>query len=311
MRSILLVPTVLMAVAACTSPPKPPVVDGRSRVPVNATADQELLQRKAARSATAAPLSAGRQSTSPGTPIPAASAELPPTPIKAQPYTVQLSDRTVLGALTRWAKQDGVTLEWRSDVDYPITRKMLDSQASTPTEAIAQLRTALLGVSVPLNFEVRPGAIRVERTTVQFEGSRPQLTPLADATARPVAQAAAAAAGRGTARAALLEQRVVGTDTPVEQKSTAARAATSWEVGDRTTLRAVIEAWATQNQIVVRWETTADYPVTPEAKAATYTGTFKEALGQLASRFGELPKPLGMKFLANGSVLRVYDVQPS
>lgn len=311
MRSILLVPTVLMAVAACTSPPKPPVVDGRSRVPVNAAADQDLLQRKAARSATAAPVPAGPQSSFSGTPIPAASAESPPPPIKAQPYTVQTSDRTVLGALTRWAKQDGLTLEWRSDVDYPVTRKMLDSQASTSTDAIAQLRTALLGVSVPLSFEVRPGAIRVERTPVQFEGSRPQPTPLAGAAARPGAQAATAAAEPGTARVALLEQRVVGADTTVEQKSTAARTATSWEVGDRSTLRAVIEAWAKQNEIVVRWETAADYPVTPEAKAATYTGTFKEALGQLASRFGELPKPLGMKFLSNGSVLRVYDVQPS
>ena len=85
-------------------------------------------------------------------------------------------------------------------------------------------------------------------------------------------------------------------------------AAMSWPVGSSPTLRAVIEAWSLRAGIQVSWESSKDYPITDVVRTGQYSGTLKEALGQMAARFGTLPIPVGMKMINGGKELRVFDM---
>lgn len=103
-----------------------------------------------------------------------------------------------------------------------------------------------------------------------------------------------------------------------EDKASTTRAADAgparfdhWAIDDSASLRAVVEHWGQRAGLRVQWESNHDFPVTEDVRTGAYSGTFKEALGQLAKRFGELPSPISMKFSQDGLVLRVTDLNAS
>jgi len=105
---------------------------------------------------------------------------------------------------------------------------------------------------------------------------------------------ASAAASTPEAQAAWLANR----------RALAVRA--QWPIEDES-LRRVILHWASAVGIEVRWDSTRDYTITPEARAGNFTGTFKDALFQLAQKYQMLDAPLALEFSEDGTVLHVRD----
>src|SRR5262249_4709960 len=84
----------------------------------------------------------------------------------------------------------------------------------------------------------------------------------------------------------------------------------TWLVGDSQSLRAVVEAWASQSGVEVEWLSTHDYKISAEMRSGHYIGTFREALLQFAAAFGQLEAPLVMTFVNKAGrrpTLRVVD----
>lgn len=79
-----------------------------------------------------------------------------------------------------------------------------------------------------------------------------------------------------------------------------------WPIEDES-LRLVIMRWGSAVGIEVRWDSTRDYTITPEARSGQYTGTFKDALFQLSQKYQMLDAPLLLEFSEDGTVLHVRD----
>lgn len=109
---------------------------------------------------------------------------------------------------------------------------------------------------------------------------------------------ASAVAGTPATEAALLSNR----------RALAVRA--QWPIEDES-LRLVILRWASAVGIEVHWDSTRDYTITPEARAGNYSGSFKDALFQLAQKYQMLDAPLSLEFSEDGTVLRVRDQESS
>jgi len=105
---------------------------------------------------------------------------------------------------------------------------------------------------------------------------------------------ASAAAGAPTTGAAWLTDR----------KINAVRA--QWPIEDDS-LRLVIMHWGSAVGIEVRWDSTRDYTITPEARSGKFSGSFKDALFQLAQKYQMLDAPLLLEFSQDGTVLNVRD----
>ncbi|MDN6885226.1 TcpQ domain-containing protein [Variovorax sp. CAN2819] len=89
-----------------------------------------------------------------------------------------------------------------------------------------------------------------------------------------------------------------------ERKVHAVRA--QWPIEDDS-LRRVIMHWGSAVGIEVRWDSTRDYTITPEVRSGNFTGTFKDALFQLAQKYQMLSAPLLLEFSPDGTVLHVRD----
>lgn len=79
-----------------------------------------------------------------------------------------------------------------------------------------------------------------------------------------------------------------------------------WPIEDDS-LRRVIMHWGSTVGVSVHWDSTRDYTLTPEVRAGRFTGSFKDALFQLAQKYQMLDAPLLLEFSEDGTVLRVRD----
>ncbi|MGQ3055394.1 MAG: TcpQ domain-containing protein [Roseateles sp.] len=89
-----------------------------------------------------------------------------------------------------------------------------------------------------------------------------------------------------------------------ERRINAVRA--QWPIEDDS-LRLVIMRWGSVVGVEVRWDSTRDYTLTPEARAGKFTGSFKDALFQLSQKYQMLDAPLLLEFSEDGTVLHVRD----
>ncbi|BEP41132.1 hypothetical protein GmRootV15_17210 [Variovorax sp. V15] len=89
-----------------------------------------------------------------------------------------------------------------------------------------------------------------------------------------------------------------------ERRIRAVRA--QWPIEDES-LRRVIMHWGSTVGVEVRWDSTRDYTLTPEVRAGHFSGSFKDALFQLAQKYQMLDAPLLLEFSEDGTVLRVSD----
>lgn len=211
---------------------------------------------------------------------PSAAMRAPESAVAATRFAIGADEKTVRQVIARWARAAGVNLAWRSEVDYPLTDRMRGIASDSIGDAIAVLSNGLGGVSVPLSFKLSASTVEVDS---------PTLTPAAAVAARPAMPAMAAVAPKGP--------------NPAEGQ------ARRWSAAKQASLKAIVQQWANQSGIRLDWESKSDYPSSPAIARGDYTGTFKEAVGQLAANFGDLPVPLGLKFSNGGAVLRVYDMQ--
>jgi hypothetical protein len=91
---------------------------------------------------------------------------------------------------------------------------------------------------------------------------------------------------------------------------TAVPAAKTWNAGNAASLHGVLKQWTEQAFIKLQWETSQDLAVDAETQKVIYSGSLKDALSALAAKLDALAtQPIGIRFLENGSVLRVYDLK--
>jgi hypothetical protein len=258
------------------------------------------------------PTADSSKSTQPTTATETPSTEAPPMPAAAQPaasavpvsmYLVNANEQTTMRVLRRWARIDKVDFSWSSDVDYPLTPRMRAIEASTLAAAVNEIRAALEDTRAPLTITLDQAGLAISRpksdvALAKGAAAPPLSAPRASLPPAPVAT----------------KPTVLAMPAPPQEKpwDAAARKAAGvmpaqWSVGEGRSLRTVVERWAQQGGVRVQWASGNDFPVSDGVRAGTYSGTFKEALGQLSSAFGQLPTPLSMKFLENGAVLRVVD----
>ena len=93
-----------------------------------------------------------------------------------------------------------------------------------------------------------------------------------------------------------------------DRRTNAIRA--QWPIEDES-LRRVIMHWGSAVGVEVRWESTRDYTLTPEVRSGKFTGSFKDALFQLAQKYQMLSAPLLLEFSEDGTVLQVRDQEGS
>ena len=79
-----------------------------------------------------------------------------------------------------------------------------------------------------------------------------------------------------------------------------------WPIEDES-LRLVILRWGNAVGVSVQWDSTRDYTITPEVRSASFSGSFKEALFQLAQKYQMLDAPLLLEFSQDGTILHVRD----
>lgn len=99
-----------------------------------------------------------------------------------------------------------------------------------------------------------------------------------------------------------------GSVLPTDRRAQAVRA--QWPIEDES-LRRVIMHWGSAVGIEVRWESTRDYTLTPEVRSGKFTGSFKDAVFQLAQKYQMLSAPLLLEFSEDGTVLQVRDQEGS
>lgn len=248
-------------------------------------------------------------------PVVATKNESDPPLATAMIFTVNDSEKNVLPVLRRWARVQKVDFSWNSRIDYAVSNNIRQIQSESFETAINQMRDALNGVAQPLDIKLDGSGLSISMRQIENEAvslsdialeksislvsPAPVLAPTISAPTTVVRDTPA----RSGVTAAF------GLDAPAGAAAGALPA--TWLVGDSKSLRSVIEGWASTAGIRVDWTSPNDYEVTNAVRTATFAGTLKEALGQLAANFGTLPTPLGMKFQNNGQILRVYDLPPN
>lgn len=83
-----------------------------------------------------------------------------------------------------------------------------------------------------------------------------------------------------------------------------------WLVGERASLRAVVEVWASEAGYAVDWQSRQDYSISDAIRARSFAGTLQTALMQLAAAYGDSIRPLSMTFTKDKGgkpLLRVVD----
>lgn len=249
------------------------------------------------------------------------------------------ADTTLLPLLVRWAQTDGLvpvlngrrvttrSLRDEAYVDLPLTPAARSAKGSSVEDAIA----AVLGTYASYRSDVEVTAafkapyfveITTRKRSSPIVAQAPRL-PLPTPLRSPADLASATvSASRSTpstlqpppsspTRVATISAGVIPAPAwDIAARKSAGVMSGTWLVGDSPTLRAVVEAWATQGGFEVEWKSKRDYKVSDSIRAARYTGTFREALLHLAGAFGQLDSPLGMTFVnsnAGRPTLRVFD----
>lgn len=299
-KKVPLVAAVLF-LAACGSAPQVKYPSGSAnRVPLNrpAVGTPLLAVASAPRMATVLPNVVPAVEVMP----PAIAAEPPPEPIQLSVYLVNAADQSLVNVIRRWARKDRIDFTWVGYVDYPITERMRQIKATTLEDALTQVKETLVGVRVPL-------AISLDDTNGLVVQPGIVVAPVVATEEMPVAAAAVATAPVAPAAAGLSPSAA-----PLAAASAPATAVPTptlgkWPVFDADdTLRAVVSRWAGLGGARLEWESHAVLPVSDAARNASYAGTLRDALAQLAASFSEVQTPIGMKFLNDGAVLRVYDI---
>ena len=281
----------VLALCACTSAPTIKFPTGNAtRVAINGSAPKPSAVSYATVSPAAAgtPAAAGQIVASQGKTAMVVS-EAPLEPFQLKAYLVNGSEQSVLAVLRRWARIARVDFTWESDLDYPVTSRMRAIDAKDLESALGQMRDALVGVRQPLLITNTPEGLVVQNGEVVPPPPEPVAAPVVEV-APPVPTAVAAVA---------------------EKPAVPPPAITSWAVDNSKSLREVLGKWTALANVRFTWESASDYPVAEGLRQEVFTGTLREAIGQLAGRYGEFKTPLGMKFLENGTALRVYDMAPT
>jgi len=233
---------------------------------------------------------------------PAIAAEAPPEPIPLSLYVVNSSDASLLQLVRRWARIDRIGFTWSGFVDYPITQRMKQIHATSLEDALAQVRETLVGVRVPLAISVDG-----ENGVVVQPGIL--VAPALVAEEKPAAAAAVASAPVAPAAAGLSPSAAPSTTPKTSHAVAPVPALSKWPVVDADkTLFELVTRWAQLGGARLQWDSKAVLPVSEAVRKTDYSGTFGEALGQLAGSFSDVQTPVGMKFLDQGAVLRVYDI---
>jgi hypothetical protein len=225
-------------------------------------------------------------------------------------FVVNANDKSMMEVLNRWTRTEKIDFSWLADIDYPLNNRMRAIESPTLPIAVAEMRATLRNARVPLEFSLDEKRLNVsKKELVEYSvQSFPAQSANQFSNRHSVPDSDDKRSQASTAAA---------TPSRVERPwDSAARFASGaftmhWNVGEKTSLRGIVEAWGKTAGIRIQWESTSDYALNDAVRTGQYSGTFKEALGQLASRFGEFAKPLGMKFISNGTVLRIYDIQPA
>ena len=106
-----------------------------------------------------------------------------------------------------------------------------------------------------------------------------------------------------------LDKSTLRVDKPMSESGTDKQQVKTgyWDIQNSgNSLKRVIETWSSKAGVKLNWSFNDDYLLTEEVKSSTYSGSFKDALVQLATKFGQLKTPLAMKFENDGSILNVY-----
>ncbi|WP_143684568.1 TcpQ domain-containing protein [Variovorax sp. KK3] len=274
----------VVALCACTSAPTLKFPTGSAaRQPINASSRPAAVTAPAPAGATAS-IAATRPMGGPAfapaaaqtTKAPIAS-EAPPEPVPLKVFMVNANEQSAMEILRRWARVARVDFSWESDIDYPVTPRMRAIRARELEPALEQMRASLAGVRAPLAITSTPDGLVVQGGV---EPSTPEPPPTAAAMPAEPAPSLQVAESRS-----------------------------SWPIGDKKTLREVLDDWTALGGVKLVWESTSTQTLTDAARAQAYGGTFRESVAQLAGTFGELAKPIGMSFLDNGAALRVYDLE--
>ncbi|SEB26342.1 TcpQ domain-containing protein [Variovorax sp. YR216] len=241
------------------------------------------------------------------------------------PFMVSASDTSLVPVLVRWAQTDGFavvvdgrrvttrSLREEAYLDLPLTPEARATTGATAEQAItAALKTyAAYRSDVEVSAVFKPPyflSITTKRATPAVASVAPPQSPPSRQTASPP-PATKPLPPPTTSASASTKVMPAPTWDAAARKSAGVMPAT-WLVGDSPSLRSVIEIWARQSGHQVEWASTHDYQITDAVKTIRYTGTFREALMQLAGSFGRLDAPLGMTFGQSGGrpVLRVFDL---
>jgi len=227
-------------------------------------------------------------------------------------FDVLPTDTLLVPVLVRWAESGGMvavlngrkvtsaTLPEVARHDLPLTPEARAVRGANAADAIVAMLKTYAGYRTDVALTAQLQAPNVLAITSTKPASTTPQASVAPPPQTPTRAAAAQAAA------------------PVQEKSwddPARKAAGAlpqqWDIKDSQSLRAVVERWAQQAGLRVQWESSHDFPLTEVVKTGAYSGTFKEALGQLAGRLGQLSMPIAMKFSSSGLVLRVIDANAS
>ncbi|MDP9897355.1 hypothetical protein J2W32_006488 [Variovorax boronicumulans] len=315
MRILLPVVAAAMTLSACGSAPAIKYPSGSAnRVAINNSPPITA----AAVAAAAKPLSSGSTVTAVGRSVSKSTVvEPPPTPIPVSAFFVNASETSTLNVMRRWARAARVDFSWESSIDYPVTAAMREISTTDLQGAIVQMRKALEGVEEPLVIVVGDAGLVVSRAappepvvaeSVAVAGVAEPVSTASTATVvvAEVAPAASPIGAKGAHGPEAAQPTVVTAEAPAA--AAPAAASRGRVVKAEKSLREVVASWTSLEGVELRWDSARDFPVDDNVRGATYDGDLRHALALLASKFGALNAPLGIRFLERGTVLRVYDL---
>jgi type IV secretion system protein VirB9 len=215
-------------------------------------------------------------------------------------FLVNANERTTVQVLRRWARIAKADFSWKSEVDYPLTTRMRAIEAPTFPAAVNEIRAALEGTGAPMVIALdKTNGLSVSPTKEPVRAQAAVASPVAALAASPNLSAAA------EPNAAVIPVKTW--DAPA--RKAAGVTTGSWQIGERKSLHAVVEAWAAEAGYVVDWRSKYDYAITDAIRSGSYNGTLQIALMQLSTAFGISVKPLSMTFTREGGkpLLRVLD----
>lgn len=287
-------PAPIAAPAVTTPVPRPVATEAAAAVATPVTTSEVITRQPNRGAAVLAKKEEGRAVQPVNTEAVPSKAETQQQPAPVSTFAVLPSDTLLVPVLVRWAESGGLvptfngrqvtskTLNDGPRVDLPLTVEARAVIGATAPEAIA----AVLKTYTGYRTDVALGATLQSPNVLAITAEKP-----------PMPQPEAATTQEKT------------WDAPARKAAGAHPEA--WAINDSQSLRAVVERWAQQAGLRVEWESKHDFQMTDVVRAGVYSGTFKEALGQLASRFGRLSMPISMKFSSSGLVLRVTDANAS